>query len=307
MNKSELIENFLLKTSHTKERIFNLSVLFDCLEEAGFTIKGCFGYMRASCRKLGFVLQENGDEFLLKTTRKNQMIATLEKGCQTNAPEAKLFVSAMGEVMRDGELVDELCSFDAKKLAEDNNLDWKIVCQYRPEDAGIDPAAKRWFELIKKGWDERYQKFLSKKERIFVNKITAFQDLVGWYFDYCRFRVYGEINPKGEKIVLVTEFQEFLSEKKFWEEIDETAERLKAKVWVMREEEHMDITYQNYGKPDQKRLEGKDHGRMERQVEFSWRVEKLTSNKLEKLIISLTTGTELLWKRTGVGTGVGLV
>jgi len=46
-------------------------------------------------------------------------------------------------------------------------------------------------------------------------------------------------------------------------------------------------TIHNYGTPQEKTVTGKNHGRMERQVELSWRIEKLTIPELKALLVTI--------------------
>ena len=47
--------------------------------------------------------------------------------------------------------------------------------------------------------------------------------------------------------------------------------------------------------------EGPDHGRMERQVELSWRIERMTPDQLPQFLNKITEISQPLWNESGVG------
>jgi hypothetical protein len=92
----------------------------------------------------------------------------------------------------------------------------------------------------------------------------------------------------------------FCDEDDFWTELKQLQEITKANIWVMDEDTHSDQYTENYGTPEAKVVTGKNHGRMERQVEFGWRVENMSADQFAELILDITTKTDPIWPTHGV-------
>jgi hypothetical protein len=153
--------------------------------------------------------------------------------------------------------------------------------------------ARRWFACMEQAWQSAFKQTLTPKEIAFRNKVEQFQNCA----DFGRFRVYGEIRKGRHRIILSTEFQQFCDNEQIWKDCEKTAKDLDANIWIMREDKHSDhVIY-----PDTTERFGPNHGRMERQVEFSWRIETLTIPQLKKFIRHLTKQTQSLWDVSGVG------
>jgi hypothetical protein len=175
---------------------------------------------------------------------------------------------------------------------------------------------------------------LKPKEKDIARVVYRLQKING-----DRFRVYGGITRSGKvSIKLVTEFLGFVDArgKEFWKDVRELLKQTKAKLWVMDERECLDkvgmhtvgkgaktpaeITSKfaaegrrlvNNGKPDAEGMIwslGRDHGRPEKQVEFSWEVGDLTLRQLRARIRSLSKSLDPIWKGSdGVGGGVSVI
>lgn len=207
----------------------------------------------------------------------------IDQNCPLNATTAKIFVNALGEVWKNNQIVD--LSIDLRELAEANNLDWNVVCHYKHKDPS--KQARQWRKLIE-AKQEANLSDLEPHEKDFVKKVYGLQTR----YETGRFRVYAEIRQNNEQaIVLVTEFQAFLENAEFWQNLDETAKNLKAHVWFMREEPHND-KFMKFG--DTEWQYGENHGKMERQVELSWRIEDLNTRQITALRNKIKAATEQL-------------
>lgn len=224
------------------------------------------------------------------------MISLKDQDCQTKAPKADFFVNSLGELMRHGQDLPLCGSINCRELAERLGFDWSKVCQYRkPSECA---EARRWFAAIDAEWETRYKAELSRKEYNFLKKVFAFQKAIS---DGSRFRVYGEIRKGKPRIIVVTEFVGFVDDDAYWTRFDAIVKKLKAHVWIMSEDEHSDQCIHDYGTPQEKTVTGVNHGRMERQVELSWRIEKLTVPEVKALLVTIRNATRRLWKESGVG------
>lgn len=225
------------------------------------------------------------------------MIPVNDSGCQTEANVADFFVGSEGELARKGVYLSEVSSMNISDLANRLGFSWEKVCQYRTGKENAE--ARRWAKAQEDEWERLYREHLTKKEYNFVRKVFEFQKNV----DFGRFRVYAEIRKGHPRIILCTEFIQFCDEDDFWTEFNTLAKALKANVWVMREAEHLDHSYRVNPDNNQKYDEhfGVNHGRMERQVELSWRVEKMPIAEFREVLIGLRKQTQELWDLSGVG------
>lgn len=221
------------------------------------------------------------------------MIEVKDQGCQTNAPQSALFVTALGEILRGEECLD-CSSVDLMKLRKQHGLTFEETDFSLSDDS---PAAQRWHQLVEAEFERKRHKDLSEAELEFVNKTYRLQDVV----TDDRFRLYGELRRGGDEcVVLVTEFRGFCGDDHFWLAFNDIAQSLQAHVWIMREEPHLDHSYLNFGTPEQQDVYGPDHGRLERQVELSWRVETISVEALQELKVRIAAATEPFWKKYGV-------
>jgi hypothetical protein len=112
--------------------------------------------------------------------------------------------------------------------------------------------------------------------------------------------------------VPVTEFCWWCHDEPFWQGLKDKTGRLRGHVWIMSERPHLD----RYAPPrgikgetvlatlteeGQHWATGPHHGRKERQVELSWRIERLSYVELRRLVGRLKRATQPLWERAGVG------
>lgn len=223
-------------------------------------------------------------------------VAVADQTCPTRATTADFFVNSMGELCRNGSDISDLGSINIKDLAERLGFDWSVVCMYR-KGKDKHALARRWFAAIKAEWDSLYKGHLSRKEQHFRQKVEDIQTIC----PEGRFRAYGEIRNGKPRIVIVTEFIGFVDDDAYWTRFNRMVDDLKANVWIMSEDEHSDQVIHNYGTPQQKTITGKNHGRMERQVELSWRVEAKSIPEVQELIRKISKRTYRLWKESGVG------
>jgi hypothetical protein len=224
--------------------------------------------------------------------------------CQTDAGASKFFVNSGSEMFRNGDYL-VLSSMDISELARRKGFDWLTVCHYN--NANESEEAKRWFDAIAEEWEVLYKKYLDKSEYAFAKKVLAFQEVV----DFGRFRVYGALmnegdslagkGTSGERIVVVTEFMDFVNNNDLWSKVLEIKKSTDAKLWVMSEEGHSDHCIKNYGKPTQEDVFGPRHGEMERQVELSWRIENMSIEDFKNFLKTITEATEPIWSTGGVG------
>lgn len=161
------------------------------------------------------------------------------------------------------------------------------------------------------GCDLLSDKDLDKFQRKIADRIGHLQEL-----NTARFRIYGGIKKDGTPwIRLVTEFCTFMDKKRTWSLINGIAKELKAKVWILSEMPHNDKYAPPQGRCGEKILKetiisngkrvhwacGPNHGRMERQVEFSWQVLKKSEAQIKAMIKRLRKATEEIWEEYGVG------
>lgn len=176
----------------------------------------------------------------------------VDQNCPAPDPQAKFFVTALGEVMRGDEL---------------------LGCESSCESLGLENPA----------------------EARFVKQVYSYQD-TDKVCNSGRWRVYGRIAKNNTKqVVVVTEFQGLLGDESLWRKINKV--KTGARLWVMDESLNRDTTYRFIGGDSY----GPNHGKMERQVELSWRIEKLSPGGLLDLVTKLETATQELWKASGVG------
>jgi hypothetical protein len=196
-------------------------------------------------------------------------------------------MNSLGETLRNNEYIPEIQSIDCRKLCESLGLDWT--------EQGFKPS-KFFQKAILEAWDKNYRKNLTRKEYNFVKKMNEIHRRHGT----SRFRFYGEIRNGKPKIVVVTEFIGFVDDVEFWSKADLVAKKLGAHVWVMDEGPHSDHSW-HYDESGQViDRYGDNDGRIERQVEFSWRIEKLNSEALKDFMVRLRNGTRTLFAKGGV-------
>jgi hypothetical protein len=123
--------------------------------------------------------------------------------------------------------------------------------------------------------------------------------------DFGRFRSYAELRQDGsECIVVVTEFIGLVEDEPLWERIQRIRRDTEARLWVMDERNVREHSYrtdeQGEKIPGSDRY-GLDHGKLERQVELSWRVEDKTSGEICQLLARLSEQTQEIWDEAGVG------
>lgn len=137
-----------------------------------------------------------------------------------------------------------------------------------------------------------------------------------WVIDKCaelqrganwgRFRVYGGLwgDRSGfdtAEVIVVTEFAELVADKEYWDAVRSFARATGAYWWMMRRDRVRDRTTYVGGPEKGKVVIGPNHGKLEMQVELSWRVEALDLMEFEHLIHRLTKASAELWKKGGVG------
>jgi hypothetical protein len=210
------------------------------------------------------------------------------QNCAVNASTADLFVTALGKVVRRGACLP--CgSLDLGTLAREKGFDGD-------RDGKEDAEARRRHKAKQEAWERLLREQLTKRE--YFKLVSGFQENV----DFGRFRVYGELRNGRPRVVVVTEFQQFCDNDDFWTRLNVAAKRLKARVWVMSEKQHVDHSWRitQSGKKYAERF-GPDHGRKERQVELSWCIETLTTRHLRAFVKKIADATSDIWKEGGVG------
>lgn len=216
-----------------------------------------------------------------------------DQGCQTNATKAPLFVNSEGEVFRRDQTV--ISSVNVTDVGRRHGLtEDQIIKGGKKLDAAI--AAE--FERLR-------QKELSKRERKFVDHVDAVRDCT----DFGRFRAYGQLNRRSELIVVCTEFIGIVEDKQLWANIEAMIEQTQAHYWVMSEEPNSEHSWRVYPDGHKKAGQkipgsdkyGKNHGKMERQVELSWQVQDLSIPEVKRLLRKLRRQTDKVWPEAGVG------
>jgi hypothetical protein len=217
----------------------------------------------------------------------------VDEGCQTHASRADFFVDSEGGAHRGHDYLS--CStLNLADVARASGFDPARICDY-DNDTSRTAESRRWRKALAEAWEEGYRAELTRREHRFLHTVHAYQRCA----DFGRFRVYGELRKGRPRIVAVTEFCWWCDDGAFWQRLRAIARRFRAHVWVMDEREHLD----HYWTLDEKSEEhfGPDHGRPERQVELSWRIERLTVPELRALLRRLKRGTQGLWGQCGVG------
>ncbi|MBW3596915.1 MAG: hypothetical protein KY475_06525 [Planctomycetes bacterium] len=217
-------------------------------------------------------------------------------GCPTDAPEAALFVNSEGEVLGEEKLID-CSSRDLRVLEETYGFTCEEVIRYPdlPQDR------KRAYEAaLAAAFPAKRDGELDAHENAFVFKMYAIQGLVG----FSRFRAYGELRQDGsECIVVVTEFIGFVEDEALWQRIEEVRCRTEAHRWIMdkrKVREHWRRTDEHGEEIPGSDRYGPDHGKTERQVEFSWRVEDQSPDEIRRLLAELAEQTQEIWDEAGV-------
>lgn len=217
-------------------------------------------------------------------------LAFPDQGCATNAPEADFFINSEGECSRNDVLISG--SLDMHEVCQRYGFNWSEVCHLMPEDNS--DLAKRWRKANEDAWEDHYQTTFTKREYDFSKKVFEFMRLA----NFGRFRVYGEMKDGKENIVVVTEFQAFVDQTDFWDRLKERAVQLHARIWIMREEPHMN----QFKRRDQMEWQyGPDHGRLERQVELSWQIQDKSPVAFKRFLGRIRKLTNELFTEQGVG------
>ncbi len=240
----------------------------------------------------------------------------IDQDCQTKMIVAKFWVSSLGECGRKSDVLPCSClnmsnvysnltrqHFQGKKVPSTD----EFLIAERDKNSELGKIIRK---AVADEWDNLYKKHLKAFEYSFLKKVVSFQKEV----NDSRFRVYGEICQDGEEIiVVVTEFAAFCDDEEFWTKLNELSKSSNAHVWVMREEPYLDRYYPARGEEGEQVTDepcpgtggywvrGKNHGRVERQVELSWRCESLSIEQLLKFVDQMTETTESIWKDAGVG------
>lgn len=218
--------------------------------------------------------------------------------------QKRFVVNPLGECIKGH---DVLCgSINLREVFDGHLTEEEQLSYLSGEDS---PALHAKAEkLCQEAFDTDARENLKPEEYEITKKIWDFQSL-----NTDRFRVYGGIKSTGKPwIVLTTEFIAFSDNKDFWQKIHSLKKDVNAKVFVMSEEEHLD----SYSPPQHTEGEvidtekeptefgpwahGPNHGRMEKQIEFSWDILSLSKDEVKDKIKHLATLTKDIWKTGGV-------
>lgn len=190
------------------------------------------------------------------------------------------FVTAMGELLRDDEVLGN--TINLKELSVKAGIEFSY------------PETPEWRQAIRNEFEEWEKENLTETERLFANKVFEFQENL----NSSRCRVYGWIEESEKQvIILVTEFLEFVDSEN-WTEIYEIGKALEATVNTMCEHPHLNSKSLDNGITW---IEGPNHGRMERQVEFSWSIQGLTIEEAVTFKELVEKLTQPIWEKCGVG------
>jgi hypothetical protein len=156
-----------------------------------------------------------------------------------------------------------------------------------------------WRGIANRLYRSKLRQILTPKEYAFTMAVTKLQDALG---NTSRWRVYGRLLRGSEQIWLVTEFIALSEKAEAWKAINMVKRQTKAVLDVMHEAPNCDHSWKvgPNGEKQEERF-GPDHGKMERQVEFSWRVERLTVPEFKRKVRELATSTHVIWTAYGVG------
>jgi hypothetical protein len=134
--------------------------------------------------------------------------------------------------------------------------------------------------------------FLSEADTKTVSRIDKLQRI-----NDGRFRIYGGRRGGREWIRLVTEFTAFEGDRQFWKDVKALARKVGAEIETLDRRKHLDRVSHDNGKTW---INGKDHGRPERQIEFFVDVRGLSVAGVRKKRRALAKATKGLWKRAGI-------
>lgn len=193
-----------------------------------------------------------------------------------------LFVTALGEVLENGACIPELCSVNLRDLLGPEF--------YKLPDDVLSRKTDAEFE-------RRYRKLLTPAEHGFVSWVLKYQK----HAPAGRFRVYGELSTNGRRrIWLVTEFREAVENRGQWERIEAARKQSGAVEDTLTEYENTE--HWQTTDADGKTTEHfePNYGKVERQVEFSWRIEGMSVPTLKRLISRVSKQTQEIWQHNGV-------
>jgi hypothetical protein len=216
------------------------------------------------------------------------------QGCQTDAPNSVLFINSGGEIFRGDELV--ISSVNMRYIADKYGVD-ALGARGTAAGEAVQDAVQAEFAALE-------IELLSPREVCFARKVKRITKLT----DFGRFRAYGQLDYAGgvfsECIVVCTEFCTLVEDAAYWELVEQVVRDTQAHYWVMDERAHLDRSCRvdDAGGiiPGSERI-GPDHGKLERQIELSWRVENLSMAEIVTLLQSKADETQPIWESAGVG------
>lgn len=221
------------------------------------------------------------------------MIQGINQGPPIKAEKTRFFVTSELEFERNGRYLAEcsVISLPALWSAKGVGNPMALSEEYRQQ-------------LVAQEFDDRWQRNLNGQELSFARKILEFGkqipgDLTG------RFRVYGGIvGDDQEVIVLVTEFEALAEDYEFWRRFEQVRKDTQGHCFVLRESPDNDHSWRvdaaGIKIPGSDKY-GPRYGKLMRQVELSWRIEKLTPTRLVRRCERYRRLTEPLWNVSGVG------
>lgn len=195
----------------------------------------------------------------------------------------RVVMNSLGEFYRGD---DCLCS--SINLAELSERLGKPV-GYEPTEAEIEEE-----------FDRRAREVLNAGELQLYRRVAALQRVIS----NSRFRVYGRRERRRNSVILVSEFRDLVENRGTWALVKKVAKATEAKVWVMDESKCLDKSAK-IDPVTQKRgpwRYGKNHGKMERQVELSWPIaDDMRIHEVVGMMLVMAQETHELWKLCGMG------
>jgi hypothetical protein len=147
---------------------------------------------------------------------------------------------------------------------------------------------------------------LTLAEFDFYCEIAELQEL-----NNSRFRIWGQMfadnfEPDQRKAWLCTEFIWWVDDSEYWEHLSAKARICGCEIEVLEEGPHSDLDWPEdvveAGGPftEENAVKGKNHGRLERQVEFRCNVYGHSEQDVRERVRDLAGRTEHVWKQSGV-------
>lgn len=208
-----------------------------------------------------------------------------------DARKPGLFVTSLGEILRDGNLL--IGGLNLADVQKEYGLPDKVI---------FAQPGTREHKLLKRAcnqaWEKSFRESLNDAEYDFVKRVLDVQRAV----NNDRFRVYAQKTKTSERIRLVTEFKAPIHADKFWGNLLIVKAHTNAHLGILLDEEEQIESWRT--EADGVWHYGPNHGVLMRQVELSWYVEDISAPCFRKVLRAFVSQirreTRKLWWRNGV-------